>query len=614
MRRMQENELEQFGVVWTDRRRYAPLDEARITFVCRTAPSSAFVFKVYDGAGRPYQRVAARTSNGVAEFTVAVGGVPGLHVIRVFKEGAAENTFHAFRMGSFVLAPQTSVWAEGTDMDEFSRWLRESLEGSLDWALYGGKWIAGDKAGDNSPMNLCYPRFRLDSSVYFEDAEVLKGHLNLIYAHQKPDGSLYDHIYADGHPGWAGQRMIRSMMADLETGLIINVHQVWMATADTAWMQALMEPMLRGWRYATSSPDLWSEKHGLIKKPHTPDEWDFQMGDGSCFRNENSKYAVACCDAVRLPKAADALAAMLEALGREGEAESFRRFARETRERANAILWDGTKYRHHEHVDPVDHGDFDEDAQLVMSNTWACNDGLANHGQAVAIIEEYERRLAKTGDRYPWWSLQPGYPDGHFPRYPRGFYANGGLFPWVGGELCRACFRHGFAERGWRLFKEFWERVKSDNGACPTWYTLDGRAAANTPWATNYDAWGFAAWGRAVIEGLVGVVPLAPALARCRCAPQWAAGGVRRARACIAMPASRSYFAYDYTCDERGVQLRFTGSGQSADLNIPSAGAKWREVTVNGNRVALTKAVKDGVECFCVSAGTDGVKTLRLDT
>jgi hypothetical protein len=249
-----------------------------------------------------------------------------------------------------------------------------------------------------------------------------------------------------------------------------------------------------------------------------------------------------------------------------------------------------------------------------MSNTWACNDGLADHAQAVSVIEEYQRRLKQTGDRYPWWSLQPGYPEGHFPGKPPGVYANGGLFPWVGGELCRACFRHGFADRGWHLFREFWQRVKSDGGACVTWYMLDGRPASNSPWTTEYDAWGIAAWGHAAIEGAVGVVPLAPAFERCRCAPQWAAGGVRHARACMALPASRSYFAYDWTCDARGVQMRFSGSGKSVDLDIPLAGLpQWRKASLNGAPVVATRQKKDGVEFLCVPANIDGVGTLLLE-
>jgi len=612
--RMQPYELESFGVVRTDRMRYAPLDEVRVTFGCQNAPSEAFVFKTYDGAGRSYHRKEVTASDGVAEFSMLAGGTPGLHAIRVFKQGANENSFHCLRMGSFVLEAQTIAWADGTDIDDFFRWLGDSLASCLDWVLYDGRWVAGDKAADNSPMNLAYPRFRLDSTVYLEQAEVLKGHIDLCYRYQKSDGSLHDHIYGDGSPGREGKRAIRSMMADLETGLIINVYQVWMATGDTEWMKSLMEAMLRSWRYATTSPDLWSEEYGLIRKPHTADEWDFQMGDGSCFRNENSKYVVACCDGVRLPRAADALAAMLDAFDRREEARSLRKFANDARKRANDLLWDGAKYRHHQHIDPVDHGGCDEDAQLAMSNTWACNDGLADHEQAVSIIEEYRRRLEQTGDRYPWWSLQPGYPEGHFPGKPPGFYANGGLFPWVGGQLCRACFQHGFESRGWCLFREFWEQVKSDHGACVTWYTLDGRAAANTPWTTNYDAWGIASWGQATIEGLVGIVPTAPAFERCRCVPQWTAGDVKQAKACVAMPASRSYFAYTYAADGGGVVVRFTGSGNEVEVCVPVRDVpQLTKARLNGSHVDVREDTWNGMSFICLTANPAGVNTLRVE-
>ena len=614
MQRMRENELERYGVVWTDRLRYAPLDEARITFEQRHEPTESYRFEVHDGAGRRYFMQEVSPTNGVSELTVVVGGVPGLHIIRVYREDQPSD-FRAHRTGSFVLSAETGGSATGTDIEEFFDWLAEARLGYRDWALYDGKWVAGHKAADNSPMNLASPLFFLDTNVYFDSAEELKGAIDLCYAHQAPDGSLHDHVYGDCHPGWGdeGVHRIRTMMADLEIGLIINTHQVWIATGDTEWVRDLMEPMLRGWRHATSSSALWCEEYGLIKRPHTADEWDFQMGDNSCFPNENSKYVVAICDAARLPKAADMLGAMLDALDRSEEAGSLRGFAASARERANALLWNGTYYRHHQHIDPLDHGEFDEDAQLVMSNTWACNDGLADHSQAVAIIEEYERRLKETGDRYPWWSLQPGYPEGHFPGKAPGFYANGGLFPLVGAELCRACFRHGLATRGWRLFREFWAQVKSDRGACVTWYTLDGKAAANTAYTTNYDGWGIGTWGRAAIEGLVGIVPVEPAFERCRCTPQWAAGGVRQARVCVAVPSSRSYFAYECEQNDRALALRFTGSGRSVDFQIPlDELAGVSRTVLNGIEVQGNRRQTDAGECLCLSAEIDGVGTLQL--
>jgi hypothetical protein len=611
MRQHEGNELANFGVFWTDRMTYAPLQEAHVTFERRGGTEPEYLIEVYDGAGQVYWSETVPAPGGVAEFVVTVGGVPGTHIIRAFISD--QPSFYPDRMGSFLLVPETTACAEGTDLEAFFVWLRDSLATSAERSLYHGQWVWGDKAADNSPMNLAYPRFRLDASVYFETAEQLKQQLDLIYAHQKPDGSLYDHIYGDGHPGWDGAWVLRSMMADLEIGSIINVHQVWLATGDAEWLAGLVEPMLRGWRSATSSPELWDEEHGLIKRPHTADEWDVQTGDGSCFRNEITRDVIATCDAIRLPKAADALAEMLDALGRGAEAGELREFAAAARQRGNALLWDGVKYQHHVHLDGVEHPDFDEQAQLAMSNTWACNEGLADHEQAVSIIEEYERRLAATGDRYPWWSLQPGYPEGWFPQYAPGVYVNGGLFPWVGGELCRACFGHGFAARGWRLFREFWEQVKADRGALVTWYTLDGRAAANTAWTTNYDAWGIGAWGRAAIEALVGVKPLAPAMARCQCTLHWAAGDISQARACVALPASHSYFAYRLLGDESGLQVQFTGSGEQVEFRIPvPAGAHWQTATLDGAPLPVTEETRDGVSWLSFTADISGVNTLCL--
>ena len=610
MRRQQEYELADFGTIRTERMKVAPLEEVRGEFLCRHAPPEGCWLEVCDGAGRPYHRERLQWADGRAEFAFTAAGVTGLHVIRLFTD---ETTpFCPYRMGSFVLEAKTTAEDERGELGPFVHWLRDSLEASQDRTLYGGQWVTGDKCGDNSPLNLAYPRFRLDATLYLDDAATLRGHLELCYAHQKPDGSLYDHIYADGHPGWGGERMIRSLMADMETGLIINVWQVWQATADYEWMRGLLEPMLRGWRYATTSPELWCEEHGLIKKPHAADEWDCQIGDESCFRNENSRYVLSLCDAVRLPFAAGCLADMQQAVGREAEAAELRQFASGARERANALLWDGRKYRHHQHLDPLDHGDFDEAAQLVMSNTWACNYGLADHAQALAIIAEYDRRLVETGDAYPWWSLQPGHPEGSYEHYPPGMYLNGGLFPWVGGQLCRACFQHGRPERGWGHFREFWQRVQADAGACTTWYTLDGEAAANTPWSTRYDAWGIAAWGQAVIEGLLGVTPTAPGFASCLCRPQCQAGGLSHGAACVTTPASRGYFAYDYAATDDRLTLRFTGSGERVAIRLPIPGEEAVSAVLNGRAVPCQCAPFQGQRCCLIEADPQGHNVLAL--
>jgi hypothetical protein len=609
--RYERYELENFGTIRTERTKYGPLQEVRGEFICRRDAPDAVFMEVTDSRGRPYWRQQLVVTEGRAAFAFVAAGAPGMHAIRLQTEDI--SAFYAYRMGTFIMEPRTTASDETGELGPFLEWLRDSLEATLDRTLYHGQWVAGDKACDNSPMNLAYPRFRLDSTVYLEDAVTLKGHLELCYAHQQPDGSLYDHIYGDGHPGWTPtERMIRSLMADMETGLIINVWQVWRATDDTDWMLGLLEPMRRGWEYATTSPVLWDAAHGLIKKPHAADEWDCQIGDSECFINENSRFVLSLCDAVRMPFAGDCLAEMLEVADRGTEAAELREFARQARQRANGLLWDGRKYRHHEHLDFLDHGDFDESEQLVMSNTWACNYGLADQAQAEAILAEYDRRLAETGDAYPWWSLLPGYPDGNYPNYPQGVYLNGGLFPWVGGQLCRASFQRGRPGRGWELFREFWQRVQKDGGACTTWYTLDGEIAANTYWTNRHDAWGIAAWGQAAIEGLIGVTPTAPGLEACVCAPQWQAGGISRASACVALPASHGYFAYAFTAEADRLSLTFTGSGAQVEIRLPLPKGEVTTAQLNGADVPVLCATLNGLRYAIVLADPQGRNVLEL--
>ena len=142
MRRQQEYELDSFGTVRTDRVKYAPLDEVRITFICRGQPHDAFFIEVSDGAGRSYARRPVAADDGVAELTVTAAGTPGLHIIRIFTDDT--SSFCPFRMGSFVLEANTTVSAEGADIEGFLTWVRDGLEACHDWARYDGRWVAGD--------------------------------------------------------------------------------------------------------------------------------------------------------------------------------------------------------------------------------------------------------------------------------------------------------------------------------------------------------------------------------------------------------------------------------------------------------------------------------------
>ena len=168
-----------------------------------------------------------------------------------------------------------------------------------------------------------------------------------------------------------------------------------------------------------------------------------------------------------------AVAEIYSRLGNETQAAEFDHQAEEYRRRAKDLLWDSGKYLHHVHLTPIEHPDFDESQQLAMGNVWAITRGLANHDQAVAIIKEYGKRREETGDAFPWWSLQPGYPDelGYYegPYCQQGGYANGGLMPWVGGELCLAAFEHGMESYGVELYHQYVEHLQRTGNRVHVW-------------------------------------------------------------------------------------------------------------------------------------------------
>jgi len=216
------------------------------------------------------------------------------------------------------------------------------------------------------------------------------------------------------------------------------VHRVWQATGDDAWLQRCLPRLEKGLRavmttrrhalktilhngkpHATYYRNAWHAPWGLVKRTHTCDTWDFQMdrSDGSPV------YVAAVCDQTGYYAAMRLMADLYAHLGHTAEAARWRRQAAALKRSARRRLWDGAKFRHHKHIDRLEHEGFDEDSQLAMSNTWAINRKLADHTQAVSILREYRKRWKRTGDAWPWWSLQPGYPTGAWPGKTSGSWA-----------------------------------------------------------------------------------------------------------------------------------------------------------------------------------------------
>ena len=234
---------------------------------------------------------------------------------------------------------------------------------------------------------------------------------------------------------------------------------------------------------------------------------------------------------------------------------------------------DGTKFQHHVHLDAIDHGGFDEKQQLSMGNTWAMTRGLASPEQSRRIIDEYRRRHAETGDAHPWWSLQPGYPDelGYFRQLycKQGGYANGGLMPWVGGELCRAAFFYGREKYGVQLLRQYCDHLRRTGGA-KVWYWPNGEPGFRTTNEVPYATWGMAEWLNALMEGLAGVQDASRLMDHVKVAPRWAVTTVDDVRVTSRYAVSKGYFSYRMQMDRpaRRIDLTFCGAGRVAEFRF----------------------------------------------
>ncbi len=599
--------LEEAGVLWTNPSVCHPLGEVTIVFKYNALRGQAVTFELLDGDHQSYFKTTVPSEQGQAILRVAPGGKLGVHYVIATVHQSETETHRRF--GSFRVQAETRIESDNEKIDELLKFLADGLKLTVDLVRVKGKLVTYHKCADNSWNNLAYPAFFSPAVRYF--IRDLKTMFEVMYDHQWPNGKLPDHIYGDDHPGWEGQQIIRTMMADLETGIVSTLYKGWVAHGDDEWVKNLLPRMEAGMEFVTTDPGLFDKQYGLIKRPHTMDEWDYQLGDNSCFTNENSRFVVMQGDTSSIYEACGLLAELHEALGNPTRADYWRRRQQYFYETGNRVFWDGVKYKHHIHLDPVDHGNFNEDDQLAMSNSWAITRGFADHAKAVSILREYLRRLKETGDRFPWWSLQPGYPDEKI--FPSGVYANGGLFPWVGGELCRAAFEHGMETTGYAMLLDFYSVVKRDHGAVFTWYDREGNAGITSLEQTNYDAWGMQPWTQALLEGLAGVRSEGKIFDRVLCNPRWPAAQVKSAFVTAHFPASESYFAYRYQAGGNQIELRFTGSGKNVAFRILlPMGKNPLTVTLDGQPIPFDWETVETSSYVTVSAQIQGVRSLKI--
>ncbi|MBI5281626.1 MAG: hypothetical protein HY858_08100 [Candidatus Solibacter usitatus] len=543
----------QYGRLETNQRAYRPLDLVRVKVTGRTKGDSRGRIRVADPEQKTYFEKEIDLAANHGEVTFQVTGRLGVHYIYLWWPGEKRYS----RYLNILLDAETGVVTGDRDFDTLYPFTREAMQlGRRDYMTTRGRFV-GYISADTWHFDGIWLRdwiYSLPAYKYWE-REMQCG-LDRFLEVQREDGQTPDGIERDGRTWRVG------LESDVEYILTLGVWETWKATGDDGWMRRALPKLEKALAYIGSDARHWDPGNRLIKRQHSCDTWDYDI-DGASDRG-GSRHVIATCDQSGYALAFRAMSEMYSHLGDTASSQRWAKQAGEYRERAAKLLWDGSKFLHHVHLDSIGHDDFDESKQLAMGNTWAVTRGLADYHQALGIIDEYRRRHRETGDKYPWWSLQPGYPDslGYWKDAYRkqGGYANGGLMPWVGGELSRGALENGRESYGVELLRQYAAHLRQTGGA-QVWYWPDGTPGHRTTNEVNYAGWGMAQWVDSLIEGLAGIRDASSGFESVEISPRWPAAGLTEARATARYAAGSGYFAYSWRAEPRSLHIEYSGSG-----------------------------------------------------
>lgn len=321
----------------------------------------------------------------------------------------------------------------------------------------------------------------LKGMKYFEPK--LRSGIELYRDSQRADGLIWDNVHRREPPGlepnhWGVRFQYGDFERTFEDGsaqftripvendveylFVEGIYATWKATGDTAWMRSCLDAAIRALDYTLHSPYRWSEKFGLLKRGHTIDTWDFQneedcladfagWPDPMAIHPEKTRFGIMFGDNTGYAAACEYLAEMLETVGRNEEAQTYRQRADEIRQRLNQIAWNGRFFTHHVPEDPNVKRDLgvDESTQISLSNTYSLNRRIA-HEQCAAILQTYRELKENLPPGAPgeWYLIYPPFPRGYDGHCAPWQYMNGGVSTIAAGELAHGAFEHGFEEYG----------------------------------------------------------------------------------------------------------------------------------------------------------------------
>ena len=388
--------------------------------------------------------------------------------------------------------------------------------------------------------------------------------------------------------------------ADIEYLMVEGCYRIWQATGDDKWLEQQLPRLEKGLQYIRTSPIRWSKEYDLAKRVHTLDTWDFTDRKTSSFDRmirPEDPIGIFHGDNTGLYFAMTLMAKMYRYFEKKADAERHEQQASALRERIMKHLWNGKFFRHFLMLDPADYG-VDETWQLSLSNAYALNRDILDLEQRRSVIAAYQACRKKYGGELDdFRNLEPPYP--HFHKLKPGDYMDGGIAPFVAGQLALGAFESGMEEYGADILNRIGIKFLCD-GKVSFLYNWEGKDMGGGP-----RCWCGAEVMYAMTAGLAGVCDEEKVFRKVTISPRFAAAGENHAYVRLMYQASGAVCEYEWKQsddridvelasrhDECRLRLYLPSGYAPVSMTVNDAPAKFREEKVDQS----TYAVLDRVE------------------
>lgn len=422
----------------------------------------------------------------------------------------------------------------------------------------------------------------LHGSRWFYPRPALRDWIELLLAHQNPDGNIPDWVNA------RNQTDKNTVETDQETSLVIGAGDYGQITGDTAWLATPIDGQPLLGRLDRALTYVWQYRRdaasGLLTGAHTIDWGDVELGECSqdaIYTGPGSLWTTDLYDQAMFVLAARRLAELHQHTGDTQTAQTWRQRADVVAGQTRTQFWQPERgyFRMHRHLTPRDHP-FDEDALFPMGgNAVAIQAGIADPVMTRRIFDAARQRQEEYAVSTISSVLLPPYPDDYYchPAVNKAWhYQNGGQWDWFGARLILAMYEAGSSDAATAALRQ----IAKKNVAHLGLNEWDDRAGnpQGSPWYSGSAG----VLSRALIEGYFGIDSQHNALIL---SPRLKGSSARIA---LREPVTGRRIAYDYRYEKARLRLTLWTDHPAPitmALTLPNDLPRIKTVTVNGRSI-----------------------------